>query len=99
MLISWERTGGFAGISKHKSLDTAFLTAEENQQLLTLIEATDFFNLPPHITTESIYPDSFEYILTVEDEGKQYSVTIAETALTDNLRTLIESLNQIKSQK
>ena len=97
MRISWERTGGFAGISKHKSLDTASLTLEESQQLLTLIEAVDFFNLPPHIATESIYPDSFEYILTVEDEGKQHSVIITETALTDNLRTLIELLNHLGS--
>ncbi|MDJ0798831.1 MAG: hypothetical protein QNJ51_18765 [Calothrix sp. MO_167.B12] len=95
MRISWERTGGFAGISKHKTLDTNSLTAESSQQLLTLIEAVDFFNLPSHITTESIYPDSFEYILTVEDEGKQHSVIIAETALTGNLRTLIELLNQV----
>ncbi len=99
MLISWERTGGFAGISKHKLLDTASLTAEENQKLLMLLEAVDFFHLPPHITTESIYPDSFEYILTVEDGDRTYSVTIAETAITDNLRTLIDSLNQITSQK
>ncbi|MDJ0619225.1 MAG: hypothetical protein QNJ63_21205 [Calothrix sp. MO_192.B10] len=95
MRISWERTGGFAGISKHKSLDTDSLTAEENQQLLTLVEAVDFFNLPPHITTENIYPDRFEYILTVEDKGKQHSVIIAETALTGNLRTLIELLNRV----
>lgn len=99
MRISWERTGGFAGISKHKSLDTAFLTTEENQQLLTLLEAVDFFNLPTHITTESIYPDTFEYMLTVEDEGKQHSVIIAETALTGNLRALIEWLNRAMSQK
>ncbi len=99
MLIAWERTGGFAGISKHKSLDTASLTPEENQRLLSLIEATDFFNLPPYVTTDRIYPDSFEYIVTVEDGGKQHSVTIVETALTGDLRILIEFLNQIKSQK
>jgi glutamate mutase epsilon subunit len=99
MRISWSRTGGFAGISQDKSLDTNSLTDEENQQILTLVAAVDFFNLPTRIASQSTYPDSFEYLLTVEDGTKEHSVIIAETALTGKLSSLVQLLNQIISSK
>jgi hypothetical protein len=99
MRISWSRTGGFAGISQDKSLDTTSLTDEENQQLLTLIAAVDFFNLPTRIVSQNTYPDSFEYLLTVEDGAREHSVIVAETGLTGKLSSLVQLLNQITSSK
>lgn len=93
MRISFERTGGFAGISKTKTVDTASLEANEANQLPQLLEVANFFNLPANITASPTQPDRFQFRLTVEDEGKKHTVTVSEAALPGTLRPLIEWLN------
>ncbi|MBP5973076.1 hypothetical protein HW132_10100 [Brasilonema sp. CT11] len=94
MRISFERTGGFAGISTKKTVDTASIPANEADQLPSLLEAADFFNLPEKITASTTQPDRFQYKLTVEDKGKQHTVTVSEAALPGTLRPLIEWLQK-----
>ncbi|MGB3642595.1 MAG: protealysin inhibitor emfourin [Rivularia sp. (in: cyanobacteria)] len=90
MLIFLERSGGFAGISKVFKVDTAKLPTKQGEQLSMLLEAANFFNLPAYIAAESNQRDRFEYTLTVEDKGSQHTVTVAESAIPDNLKPLIE---------
>ncbi|MFQ4146125.1 protealysin inhibitor emfourin [Chlorogloeopsis sp. ULAP02] len=90
MRISLERTGGFAGISKKTTLDTANLASEEAKQLPLLVEAANFFNLPANMTTPRNQPDRFQYTLMVEDNGRQHTVRVSEAALPGTLRPLIE---------
>jgi hypothetical protein len=94
MRISFERTGGFAGISRTKSVDTADIPANEADQLPQLVEASDFFNLPENITASTTQADRFQYTLTVEDEGRKHTVTVSEAALPGTLRPLIEWLQK-----
>ncbi|MDZ7958069.1 MAG: hypothetical protein RMY34_09225 [Aulosira sp. DedQUE10] len=95
MRISFERTGGFAGISKKTTVDTANLPANEANELPRLVEAADLFNLPEKITSANPQADRFQYKLTVEDQGKQHTVIVSEAALPGTLRPLIEWLNQV----
>ncbi|WP_193200084.1 protealysin inhibitor emfourin [Nostoc sp. MG11] len=97
MRISFERTGGFAGISKKKTFDTATLPPNEAQELPRLVEAADLFKLPERITSPSAQSDRFQYKLTVEDNGMQHTVTVSEAALPGTLRPLIEWLNKNRS--
>ncbi len=91
MRISLERTGGFAGISKKTTVDTANLPAEEAKQLPLLLAAANFYNLPANITVPGNQPDRFQYTLTVEeDNGRQHAVRVNEAALPGTLRSLIE---------
>ncbi|MBW4592333.1 MAG: hypothetical protein KME46_05260 [Brasilonema angustatum HA4187-MV1] len=90
MRISFERTGGFAGISTKKTVDTASIPANEADQLPSLLEAADFFNLPENITASTRQADRFQYKLTVEDKGREHTVTVSEAALPGTLRPLIE---------
>jgi hypothetical protein len=92
MRISFERTGGFAGISKIKTIDTASLPPNEASLLPTLVEAADFFNLPENIPSSAPGGDRFQYTVTVEDNGQQHTVTVSEGALPGQLRPLIEWL-------
>jgi hypothetical protein len=93
MRISFERTGGFAGISKKTTVDTATLSAKEAKELPQLVEVADLFQLPEQITSPNPQSDRFQYKLTVEDNGKQHTVTVSEAALPGTLRPLIEWLN------
>ncbi|MBG1269331.1 protealysin inhibitor emfourin [Nostoc sp. WHI] len=92
MRISFERTGGFAGISKKTTVDTADLPPNEAATLLRLVEVADLFRLPEQITSPNPQSDRFQYKLTVEDNGKQHTVTVSESALPGTLRPLIEWL-------
>jgi hypothetical protein len=94
MRISFERTGGFAGISRTKSVDTADIPANEADQLPQLVEASDFFNLPEKIPASTTQADRFQYTLTVEDEGRKHTVNVSEAALPGTLRPLIEWLQK-----
>jgi len=93
MRISFEHTGGFAGISRTTTVDTANLSADEANQLPQLLEAANFYNLPATITAPPTQPDRFQYTLTVEDKGQEHTVTVSEAALPGTLRQLIEWLN------
>jgi hypothetical protein len=95
MRISFERTGGFAGISRKTTVDTATLPLKEAKELPLLVEAADLFRLPAQITSPNPGSDRFQYRLTVEDNGKQNTVTVSEAALPGTLRPLIEWLNNV----
>jgi len=99
MRISLERTGGFAGITKKTTVDTAELPANEAKTLPQLVEAADLFRLPERITSPNPQSDRFQYKLTVEDNGKQHTVTVSEAALPGTLRPLIEWLQNISQKK
>ncbi|MBV6624910.1 MAG: hypothetical protein KI793_18615 [Rivularia sp. (in: Bacteria)] len=90
MLISLERSGGFAGISKTIEIDTAKLPQEQAQEVQILIDSANFFDLPVYIAADSKQRDRFQYTLTVEDDCRQNTVTVAESAIPNNLIPLIE---------
>ncbi|ALF53873.1 hypothetical protein ACX27_15060 [Nostoc piscinale CENA21] len=93
MRITFERTGGFAGITKKKTLDTNNLPAKEAKELPLLVQAADLFRLPAQIPSPNPQSDRFQYRLTVEDNDKQHTVIVSEAALPGTLRPLIEWLN------
>jgi hypothetical protein len=92
MRMTIERTGGFAGISMTKIVDTTTLPDNEANQLRQLVDAADFFRLPKTITSKSPQPDRFQYQLTLEDKGKQHTVEVGEQAVPGTLRPLLEWL-------
>ena len=92
MRMTFERTGGFAGITMTKVFDTADLPANEANQLRQLVDAANFFRLPKTITSNSQQPDRFHYQLNVEDNGKQHTVEVSEKAVPGTLRPLLDWL-------
>ena len=59
MRISFERTGGFAGIIKKTTVDTDTLPPNEASTLARLVEVADLFRLPEHITLPNLQSDRF----------------------------------------
>lgn len=92
MRISFERSGGFAGINLVKVFDGATLSENEINQVRLLVEAADFFRLPKTITAKSPQPDRFQYLITVEDNNKKHTVEVGEQSMPGTLRPLIEWL-------
>jgi hypothetical protein len=95
MRVLFERSGGFAGTSKKTTVDTDTLPPHEAATLPRLVEVADLFRLPELITSPNPQSDRFQYKLTVEDNGKQHTVTVSEAALPGTLRPLIEWLQNM----
>jgi hypothetical protein len=92
MRISFERSGGFAGMIMSTTVDTANLPANEASQLQQLVEVADFFNLATVISSPNAQYDRFQYRVTVEDNDKQHTVTVSESGIPATLAPLIDWL-------
>ena len=90
--ISFERSGGFAGITMKTAVDEKDLAPGEAQKLRQLVEEADFFNLPGKIVSRSPQPDRFQYELKLEGSGQQHTVTMSEEAMPVKLKPLVKWL-------
>lgn len=90
MRVYLERTGGFAGMSRTTKVDTSDIPQTDAKQLTQLLQDSDFYNLPAYIDSDSPKPDRFHYKLTVENDGQMHSVSVGESAIPSNLKSLIE---------
>jgi hypothetical protein len=90
--ISFERSGGFAGITMKTAVDEKDLAPDEVQKLRRLVEGADFFNLSKKIMPRSSGPDRFQYELRLEENDRQHTVTMSEEALPANLKPLVNWL-------
>jgi hypothetical protein len=91
MRISFERSGGFAGMLMNVSIDTTKLPPVEASQVKSLVEAADFFQLPEAIAS-SAQPDRFQYHLTVAEKKRKHSITVSESCIPGNLKPLVDWL-------
>jgi hypothetical protein len=91
MQISFERSGGFAGISLNTTVDTANLPPTDAAQLRQLVEVADFFHLPARMASPA-QPDRFQYQLTVEDGDRHHTAILDESAVPGTLRPLLDWL-------
>ena len=98
MRISFERSGGFAGITMKTAVDEEDLAPGEAQKLRQLVEETDFFNLPGKIISRSPQPDRFQYELKLEEKGRQNTVTVSEEAMPPKLKPLVNWLMEKSRQ-
>ncbi len=94
MQISYERTGGFAGIRFHAIINTENLPFSEAETLLELIDKIDFFDLPEKMVTNDA-PDSFCYFLSADDGQRTHSVEISSAAMTDEMYRLVNQLQRL----
>ena len=92
MRISFERTGGFAGITMKAAVDEKDLAPDEAQKLRRLVEEADFFNLSKKIMPRSPRPDRFQYELSLEESSRQHTVTTSEEVLPAKLKPLVNWL-------
>jgi hypothetical protein len=90
MRIVIERSGGFAGISQTHSVSTDQLPAEQAQTLRSLVDASDFYELPSAIPSTGLVRDPFQYKITVESERGTHTVQADEAAVPARLQPVLD---------
>ncbi len=94
MKISFEQTGGIAGLRFATTVDTAGLSPEDAQKLRQMVVDADFFNLPARIVSPRPQPDRFQYKLQAQENNRQHTVTVSEEALPAGLAPLVKWLGE-----
>ncbi|WDT77616.1 MAG: hypothetical protein MPW16_10445 [Candidatus Manganitrophus sp.] len=91
--IRFERSGGVAGIRTISTIHSGSLPEEERKHLRSLIDRSGFFGLPEEIIGPP-RPDEFLYAITIESDGKTHTVRTTDTTAPEQLKPLIEWLNE-----
>ena len=91
--IIFERTGGFMGRKVSLDLNLDELPASQSRTLLRLLDEADFFNLPQHLSSQSLR-DGFIYTITVEEETVIRTVQLSDTSAPETARPLLENLSR-----
>jgi len=92
--ISFERSGGFAGMAISTEIKSDTLSVDEADKLVSLIEASGFFKNQAPKQTNSGVPDGFNYKLSIQLNGKSKSLEFGESTISDQMRPLIEELTR-----
>jgi emfourin len=100
--INLEKSGGIMGSTSSQTIDTDKLSKSKAAEVKELLSNSDFFKLSSLRSSPAVQKgaaDYFTYDITVEDEGKKYSVKCSDVAMTKELRDLISSLSKVKVKK
>lgn len=98
MRIEFSQTGGLAylpGLQKSVTIDVDQLAQAEAEKLQRLVHAVRFFELPPAIGTPARgAADYQQYILTVEEGGRQHTVCLLVPVEDASLQELVRAVQQ-----
>ena len=94
MEISFERWGGFAGITRSIVVSTDDLTPDEAAALRGLVADAEFFDLPEVIEGDGAVADDFMFVIAVTGEAGIKTVTTSDAAAPDSMRPLLDWLNR-----
>lgn len=95
MYISFERTGGFAGLRLSTSFDSQSLGNDDLILLEQEVNQADFFNLPGQMLEHAGGVDRFEYQISIDWNERRHTIVVSEAAISDSLRPLVEHLERI----
>lgn len=91
--ITYERSGGFAGLKLTARFDLDALPDEQQEQLRGLLDELDFFKLPAQILPARPGVDQFTHKIAVESKKGRHSVLTSDSAAPEKLHELISLLN------
>jgi hypothetical protein len=92
MRITFERSGGFAGMLFRTSIDTVSLSKEEADKLQKMVAEAGFFDLPGELSSPSPGADQFQYKVSIEEGDRRHTVETSDQAAPDSLRPLLREL-------
>lgn len=95
MQIYFERSGGFAGIRFHTTINTEDLPPQTAEPIEEMVHGARFFELPERINESEGHPDVFYYRLTVTDGDHSHTVEVSGNSIPDDLQPLVQELMQI----
>jgi hypothetical protein len=94
MQITVRRSGGFAGITETKTVDTAHLHPSTAQQVEQRVRDLDFFALRADASGDAVGADMFQNEVTVHDAGQQRTISFNDDGQqqTAALRELVDTV-------
>lgn len=95
--INFKRTGGMQGREIESDLDLNEMPAEESQELMQLLTASNFFNIPQNLIGHAV-PDEYEYTVTVEAGNTHHTIHTSDTNAPESLRPLLEMLSSLANE-
>jgi hypothetical protein len=90
--VELEQSGGFAGIRRRTTVNTAELSADEAARLSELVDQLDLEQLVRRQGGPAQHPDQFQYDLTVTRGGRQYRLRLNESDVPAEVRPLLDLL-------
>jgi hypothetical protein len=97
--ITFERTGGFAGMHNVVNINPRDLPEEQAKALLELLDDLDFNELPQQLMNNPSMPDQFTYKISVETKDGEHTVVTGDTAAPEKVQELLRMLNRIARQQ
>jgi len=93
--ITFERTGGFAGMHNMVNINPDDLPEEQAQALSKLLDELDFDKLSEQAMNNPSLPDQFTYRITVETKDREHSVVTGDASAPEEMQELLQVLNSI----
>ncbi|HET9588138.1 MAG TPA: protealysin inhibitor emfourin [Anaerolineales bacterium] len=93
--ITFERTGGFAGMHMVANISPDDLPEDQAQALRELLDELDFEELPQQLMNNPSLPDQFTYRITVETLTAEHSIVTGDISAPEELQELLQLLNRI----
>ena len=90
MRLSILRAGGLAGRTSRTEVSSDSLTPEDAKELHEKVVESGVLTMPPEPPPTTAHPDEFEYELTVEHDTGSHTVLRPQSALSPELRSLIQ---------
>ena len=97
--ITFERTGGFAGMHNVVNINPRDLPEEQAEALRELLNELDFDELPKQAMNNPSLPDQFTYHITIETKQGEHSLVTGDTSAPEEMQELIQMLNRIARQQ
>jgi hypothetical protein len=90
MRINFSLSGGFTGIRRNLTLDTATMPRDEARELEDCVNRAGFFDLPKVLQSGGV--DRLQYKLTIESDAASHSIQMDDGAIPLALLPLIKKL-------
>ena len=99
MKLTYQRSGGVAGIVKRAVIDTDRLPADEAAAWEGLVAGADFFALPATVSAgDGRQRDAFTHTIAIEDGARQHTVEVQGAPADAPLRALVERLQSASTR-
>jgi hypothetical protein len=92
--ITFERSGGFAGMTRTLEVSTDELSAQEAAEVRRLIDEARFFELPEQIDGDGTVGDEFTYVVVIETGERRSVVRTGAAGAPETLLPLLDWLNR-----
>jgi hypothetical protein len=90
--VTFQQSGGFAGLAKTCELDTKQMAPDQAALLESLVEQS---HLPDSLESRSPRArDANSYVITVEGEGKRRRIAVDDRTMPDDARPLVQFLQK-----